>query len=262
MHSQEQGISAAGHRINTLLLSEPETNKPTLIFLHGGLDCIGMWREFPRQLCEASGLAGIMYDRWGHGKSDPLILPRPGDPREDEAGQPIADIIKHFALNKVILVGHSFGGAVALIAASKHPDNICGIISIVPQLIMHPDAMDGLQLAEDAFYKGRLREKLLPFHGEKTDVLFKNWASMALKKTVPEKPYATSLEEITCPVLAIFGEQDNYGYQPNLDLITERISSPLEIFKMEKAAHYPHLETPEPLIVKVCAFISAQKLSH
>jgi len=260
MKSQEQLISAAGHRINTLLLNEPSADKPTLIFLHGGLDCIGMWRKFPHQLCEASGLAGIVFDRWGHGKSDPLVLPRPGDPREDEAGQPISDIIQHFALNKVILVGHSFGGAVALIAASKHPENICGIISIVPQLIMHDDAIEGLKLAEDAFYKGRLREKLLPFHGDKTDTLFKNWASMALKKTVPEKPYATSLEEITCPVLAIFGEQDNYGYEPNLALMTERMGGPLEIFKIKDAAHYPQLETPEVLIKKTCQFISALNL--
>ena len=260
MKSQEQLITAAGHRINTLLLGEPSTDKPTLIFLHGGLDCIDMWRMFPQQLCAASGLAGIVYDRWGHGKSDPLVLPRPGDPREDEAGQPISDIIQHFALNKVILVGHSFGGAVALIAGSKHPENIGGIISIVPQLIMHADAMEGLQLAEEAFYKGRLREKLLPFHGDKTDTLFKNWASMALKKTVPEKPYATSLEEITCPVLGIFGERDNYGYEPNLALMTERISSPLEVFKMKEAAHYPHLEKPEPLIAKVCEFIDKQDL--
>ncbi|OUS07315.1 hypothetical protein A9Q90_05425 [Gammaproteobacteria bacterium 54_18_T64] len=257
MKSLEQRIPAAGHNINTLLLGEPQHGKPTLLFLHGGLDCIGMWREFPQQLCEASGLACIVYDRWGHGKSDPLVLPRAGDPREDEASQPIADIIQHFTLNKVILVGHSFGGAVALIAASKHPENICGIISIVPQLIMHSRTMEGLQLAEDAFYKGRLREKLLPFHGDKTDTLFKNWASMALKTTVPEKPYATSLDEITCPVLAIFGERDNYGYEPNLALMTERMSCPLEVCKIEDAAHYPHLETPEPTIAATCEFIDA-----
>ena len=82
---------------------------------------------------------------------------------------------------------------------------------------------------------------------------------MALKKTVPKNPYATSLEETICLVLAIIGEQDNYGYQPNLDLMTERVSSPLEIFKMKKTAHYHHLEKPEPLIAKSCAFISAQK---
>jgi len=42
--------------------------------------------------------------------------------------------------------------------------------------------------------------------------------------------------------------------------MTERVSSPLEVFKVEEAAHYPHLEKPEPLIAKVCEFISSQAL--
>ena len=255
MNSLEQHIPAAGHMINTLLLGQLKKDKPTLIFIHGGLDCIGMWREFPRDLCQQTGLAGLVYDRWGHGKSEPLSLPRAGDPREDESGQSLADIFSYFDMNEVILVGHSFGGAIALIAASLHPVNVRAIVPIVPQLLMHEDSRAGLALAEKAFNNGKLRDKLIPFHGDKTDTLFHNWAGMAERPTVPEIPYQQYLKNITCPVLAVFGMNDNYGYAPNLDFVKQHVSSHLHISEIPEAAHYPHLETADIVIDKITTFI-------
>ncbi len=255
MKNREQLITAAGHRINTLLLGEISPRKPTLVFIHGGLDCIGMWREFPHQLCQQTGLAGLVYDRWGHGKSEPLILPRAGDPREDESGQPLADIFSHFAMDEVILVGHSFGGAIALIAASRHPKQVCASVSIAPQLVMHEDSMTGLALAEAAFNNGKLRDKLIPFHGDKTDTLFRNWASMVDHPSVPETPYERRLQTINCPVLALFGMIDNYGYKPNLNLVKQYVSSHLHITEIPDAAHYPHLETADVVIDEISQFI-------
>ena len=255
MNKQERCISAAGHKINTLQLGEISRDKPTLVFIHGGLDCIGMWRKFPESLCSATGLAGLVYDRWGHGKSAPLILPRDGDPREDESGQPLTDIFAHFGINEAILVGHSFGGAMALIAASMHPNTVSAIVSIVPQLVMHEDSMEGLALAEAAFNNGKLRDKLIPFHGDKTDTLFRNWANMADQPTVPKIPYPQRMANITCPVLALFGMKDNYGYMPNLDLIKQHVTCDLHISEIPDAAHYPHLETADIVIGEISQFI-------
>ena len=255
MNNLEQRIPAAGHMINTLLLGQIKKDKPTLVFIHGGLDCIGMWREFPHSLCQQTGLAGLVYDRWGHGKSEPLTLPRVGDPREDESGQPLADIFTHFGMNEIILIGHSFGGAMALIAASLHPENICAIVSIAPQLVMHEDSMAGLALAEAAYNNGKLRDKLIPFHGDKTDTLFRNWAGMVDHPTVPEIPYQQYLQNITCPVLAIFGMEDNYGYAPNLNFVKQHVSSDLHITEIPNAAHYPHLETSPVALEKINEFI-------
>lgn len=241
--------------INTLLLGRIKKDKPTLVFIHGGLDCIGMWRQFPQNLCQQTGLAGLVYDRWGHGKSEPLTLPRAGDPREDESGQPLADIFSYFSMNQVILIGHSFGGAMALIAASLHPENICAIVSIAPQLVMHEDSMAGLALAEAAYNNGKLRDKLIPFHGDKTDTLFHDWAGMVNQPTVPQTPYQQRMQDITCPVLALFGMGDNYGYIPNLKLVEQYVSSDLHIAEIPNAAHYPHLETPDIVIDEISQFI-------
>ena len=59
--------------------------KPTLIFLHEGLGRIELWRDFPENLCEATGLNGFVYSRQGYGASDPVALPRPLDFMHQEA---------------------------------------------------------------------------------------------------------------------------------------------------------------------------------
>ena len=43
--------------------------RTTLVFLHEGLGCIEMWRDFPQALCDATRCAGIVYDRTGYGGS-------------------------------------------------------------------------------------------------------------------------------------------------------------------------------------------------
>ncbi len=45
------------------------TSRPTLVFLHEGLGCIALWRAFPRQLAERTGLPALVYSRRGYGRS-------------------------------------------------------------------------------------------------------------------------------------------------------------------------------------------------
>jgi len=43
-------------------------DRTVLVFLHEGLGCIEMWRDFPQKLCDATRCAGIVYDRTGYGR--------------------------------------------------------------------------------------------------------------------------------------------------------------------------------------------------
>ena len=71
-----------------------------LVFLHEGLGCIEMWRDFPQKLCDATACAGIVYDRTSYGGSSPWptdpglrymeieadeVLPVAGRPRHRDA---------------------------------------------------------------------------------------------------------------------------------------------------------------------------------
>lgn len=60
----------SGQRVCFQLI-EGDTRRPCLVFLHEGLGCIGMWQDFPRQLCRRTGCPGLVYDRNGYGGSSP-----------------------------------------------------------------------------------------------------------------------------------------------------------------------------------------------
>ena len=49
---------------------------PTIAMLHEGLGCVGLWRDFPDKLQEATGAGVFVYSRAGYGKSSPVKLPR------------------------------------------------------------------------------------------------------------------------------------------------------------------------------------------
>ena len=56
----------------------PQPDKaPTLVLLHEGLGCVGLWNDFPEKLAAATGVGVFVYSRAGYGKSSPVGLPRP-----------------------------------------------------------------------------------------------------------------------------------------------------------------------------------------
>ena len=44
---------------------ETHPNQPWLIFLHDSLGCVELWRDFPEQLQQKTGLNVLVYDRQG-----------------------------------------------------------------------------------------------------------------------------------------------------------------------------------------------------
>ena len=90
---------------------------PTLVFLHEGLGCVAMWRDFPERLAQQTGCGALVYSRAGYGNSDPTELPRPVRFMHDEALVTLPQVLDAFQIREAILVGHSDGGSIALIHA-------------------------------------------------------------------------------------------------------------------------------------------------
>src|SRR5260221_660536 len=81
---------------------------PTLVFLHEGLGCVTMWRDFPRRLAEAVGCGALVFSRAGYGNSDPVPLPRPVTFMHEEALVVLPQVLDAFAIRKSMCPFFSF----------------------------------------------------------------------------------------------------------------------------------------------------------
>ena len=70
-------LHAGGRRLEYAWHGPPPGGAPTLVFLHEGLGCVSLWRDFPARLAEATGCGALVYSRAGYGRSDPVPLPLP-----------------------------------------------------------------------------------------------------------------------------------------------------------------------------------------
>src|SRR5712692_7225620 len=111
-------LEAGGHRLEYAWWGPSPGERPTLVFLHEGLGCVDLWRDFPRKLSEATGFGAFAYSRLGYGRSDPVQPPRPLRYMHDEA-ELLPEILEAVGIEDSILVGHSDGASIAIIQAGS-----------------------------------------------------------------------------------------------------------------------------------------------
>lgn len=234
---------------NSIRVEKPTTDNCVLIFLHEALGSIGQWKGFPDELCKVLLMDGIVYERQGHGSSSSLVLERTSDYLHDYALKEFPAILEEILPpnKKVILVGHSDGGTIALLYAAKYPKRVKAIITMAAHVINEPETIAGIQPAIDAYQAGKL-DGLKKYHGTKTETLFYAWANTWKNPFFENWNICKDISSITVPVLAMQGENDQYGTINQLELIKENISSNVTTLLLNKCGHHPHLEQPKEVI--------------
>jgi pimeloyl-ACP methyl ester carboxylesterase len=92
-----------------------------VVLIHGFLENSTMWKTIIPELSKKNRI--ITIDLLGHGKSDCL-----GYAHSMELfAQTLEAVLKHLRIRKVLLVGHSLGGYVALAFANKNPLKVKGL---------------------------------------------------------------------------------------------------------------------------------------
>src|SRR3546814_15708218 len=59
--------------IECLWMAPEKTDKDLLVFLHEGLGSASMWKDWPAQVCAAADCRGLVFSRYGYGKSTPKL---------------------------------------------------------------------------------------------------------------------------------------------------------------------------------------------
>jgi pimeloyl-ACP methyl ester carboxylesterase len=105
--------------VNALWAEEAgEADHPLVVVIHGSMDRSAGMLKLSRRLDDDYRV--LRYDRRGYGRSFPHDGPFSMD------GQ-IVDLVELLAGRKAVLIGHSYGGNVALATADRHPDLVAGV---------------------------------------------------------------------------------------------------------------------------------------
>lgn len=236
-------------------LIDGDPGKPYLIFLHEGLGCVEMWRNFPQRLCEKTHCPGLIYDRTGYGKSSPETDERDVKYIHNYALTELPQVIEFLIPHKDhILIGHSDGGSIALIYASEFTTHLKGIAVEAAHVFVEKETLRGIKLADEAYDRngpGGLQK----YHRDKTPAVFKSWSETWLSQSFKAWNIESSLPSIHCPVLVIQGKNDEFGTMKQVETITSKVAGNVYPHVLEGCGHAPHIERPELLLDLLSDFI-------
>jgi pimeloyl-ACP methyl ester carboxylesterase len=247
----EHRIIAGGHALACELI---EGGEPALVFLHEGLGSIRLWRGFPEKVAKATGRKTLVYDRYGYGNSEVLAEPRVDVRFMHRGASELSEVLRAFKIEKPVLVGHSDGASISLIYAGQHP--LSGLVVLAPHVFIEKFNLASIQKIRAAFETTDLPQRFAKYHTDprKTFYLWNDaWLDPAFEKWNIEE----YLPGIACPVLAIQGEDDEYGTMAQLDAIQRQVKGPCELLKLQNCGHSPHRDQPEKVLSSVVEFIGA-----
>lgn len=191
-----------------------------------------------------------MIERSGHGKSSGLSGKRDVNYLHnyaDETQEVLREVLN--PNQKIILVGHSDGGSIALILASRNLKNLQALATMAAHTFVEDETLAGIHPAIEAFEAGKL-DGLYRIHGEKTKELFYAWADTWLSPSFKDWDIRKEIQSFPQPVLAMQGKNDQYGTEEQVNsIVLEKENR--DRLMIPGCGHHPHLEKKELVIQEI-----------
>lgn len=226
---------------------------PILLF-HDSLGCVELWRDFPADLSAATGRRVIAYDRLGFGKSDP----RSGRPAldfiADEAEIYFPAVREQLRIGPFIGFGHSVGGAMAIHCAAEFAAACKALITESAQVFPEKLTLRSIAEAREQFRDETQIARLAKYHGGKAAWVLDAWTEIWLDPGFASWSLDTVLPRVTCPVLAIHGDQDEYGSTCHAEIIGKLSTGRAQVEVVPDTRHVPHRERPAVVLELVSRF--------
>jgi len=248
-------IRAGGYLLECLRLGPPPDRAPTLVFLHEGLGCAAMWRDFPRQLADTTGCGALVYSRAGYGGSEPVTLPRPIRYMHDEAAV-LGELLERTGVRDAILIGHSDGGSIALIYAGSAPrPALRSVVLEAPHVFAEPVGLESIATMARQYETTDLRERLGRHHGANVDIAFRGWNDIWLHPEFRRWNIEEFLPSIKVPTLLLQGADDAYGTRRQIEAIERQVRGTVETHFVPDSGHAPHRDQPELVLELMTEFV-------
>lgn len=245
---------------------DDEGEGPLVVLGHGLGDCRGSYR-FVAPALRRAGYRVVNADLRGHGDSS---VGWASYTRTDSAEDLIA-LVRHVGAPAVV-VGHSFAGGAAVIAAAREPSLVAGIVLVDPgarpaqinPLLMavflaivkrvslwslyYRIAYPGPKPADFAAYLTALKA-MLRQPGRK--------AAMVAMARADAGDAGAALAEVSCPAMVVMGSKDVDFPDPAREAaeIAAEIPGGAEVMMVDGGGHYPHAQFPDQVTELVLAFL-------
>lgn len=229
---------------------------PLMVFLHEGLGSVAMWKDFPDRLCAACGVRGLVYSRPGYGRSTPRPAARPLAPdfMHRQAHQVLPALLDTLGVTEpVLLFGHSDGGSIALLYAAQFPAAVRALVVMAPHIVVEPLSLTSIRAARDAWQTTDLPQRLARYHDD-ADSAFRGWNDVWLDPAFADWDIRAQISGIACPVLALQGEDDEYGTLEQIRGIAQRVPQ-TQLLALPACGHSPHRDQPAAVIEAVSGFL-------
>lgn len=258
---------------NTKLYAEVMGSGKNVVFIHAGITDCRMWDDqfetFGKQF------RVVRYDVRGWGQS---INPEGNYTDHDE----LLAVMKHFGMEKAILVGASNGGRIAMDFALVYPDKVEALVLSCAGLGGFDDSEAIEQMWKDAMgaYKARdfdtctkiVMQAYIAGPKRKLDDIPQNVREKCEQMLmtmweIPDEhdlgdaaeldpPAIKRLDQIAAPTLVIQGDQDVEDHHVISKLLSEKIPN-ARLLEITHTAHLPNIELPLVFNDGVSAFLAS-----
>lgn len=265
---QRKETSVNGRLVSYLFRpAQQNTSAPALVFLHGWRSEAAAWQGMLRALPWAGALYAL--DLPGFGQSPAFETATAGAAHEQGAtiadyGRLVEDFIAKQKLVTVVLIGHSFGGRIAIKLAAAQPQWLTRLVltgaagverslgSSLKRGLMRAAAKTVKPLfAPRAMHP--VRRRIYAWLG--SDDYVATPALVGTFQNVITEDLAPSLEHIAVPTLLVWGSNDDttpvrYGQLMEQSVPRSRLTV------IEGAGHYVFLDQPQRFIAALTTFLN------
>ena len=271
-----QALDVAGHRLETCRYGD--AGKPLrVVLLHEGLGSVAAWRDFPARLARQLDEPVLAYSRVGYGQSASLSAARGAGFMHHEAQVILPALLQALQIEQPILIGHSDGASIALIHAgtvhatrkrglpradaARHGRDAgadgCrprGVAVLAPHLFVEPVTVREIAKVREGFEASGLGRRLARYHRD-PESTFRDWADVWLSDAFLNWNIEAEVAAIDCPLLAIQGEDDQYGTSLQIERLTG-LSPQAKALMLPGCRHSPHQEQPAVVLAALTAFVA------
>lgn len=274
---------ADGHTLHYVEAGRARLRRPTVLLLHGSPTWSFLYRDVIEPLSKVARVVAV--DTMGFGRSD-----HPTDPTYHTLEQHVGNLeefVERLKLKRVVPVMQDWGGPIGLGWATRHPDDVAGLVLLntwafaehgAPRLPLWFRALKAPRVGElvigrrNAYVEQVLPRLLVapttrevmdgyrhpfPSPGSRT-------ALVAFARMVPDKPghpdwdtladVEANLERLTAPALILWGLKDPAFGRRYAHLFHEHLPGALPPVWMEDGGHYLPEDLPGELAVRLIDF--------